>query len=538
MGVSIMLKPNTASILEVLIKFDIVITNKNHLKSYAGNLHNDSRNVAEGDIFCAVIGHSQDGRNYITQALNQGAKCILCECENQSEHGKCLSAFEAGDALVINFYQLNQQLFKLTRAYYQNPQEKLTVIGITGTNGKTTTSQLTAQMLTANQSPCAIIGTNGAGGIDKLQVIDNTTPGACQLHQLFTQFNEQDFSFVAMEVSSHALTQKRVQAELFDIAIFTNLSRDHIDYHGSMERYGQAKKQIFTGDDKQIAIINFDDLLAQQWYLVWPKNQKVWLYGRTQSVASSKCYVLAKNVSQHNQGVSFLLVTHVGQVQIESPLLGDFNIDNLLAAISVLLIQGTLIVAIPALVSSITAVAGRMETNSAEYLPTTVVDYAHTPDALDKALTACRQHCTGKLYVVFGCGGDRDKGKRPLMANVAAEKADFIVVTNDNPRSEDAEQIVQDILNGFNQIDKNQVSVILDREVAVLSTLKSAKADDMVLLAGKGHEDYIIVPKYNEYGAVIGTQNIAYDERAIVSKFYQEYQHNIANTPSNVEAKL
>jgi UDP-N-acetylmuramoyl-L-alanyl-D-glutamate--2,6-diaminopimelate ligase len=305
-----------------------------------------------------------------------------------------------------------------------------------------------------------------------------------------------------------------------------------------MESYGQVKKQIFTGDNKQIAVVNFDDPLAQQWLLAWPKQQKIWLYGRTQSITDSQNYVLAKNISRHNRGVSFLLVTHLGKIQLDSPLLGDFNVDNLLAAISVLLIQGTSIADIPKLVSSTSAVAGRMEATTAEHLATTVVDYAHTPDALEKALKACRQHCIGHLYVVFGCGGDRDKGKRPLMAKIAEYNADFIVITNDNPRSENAEQIAQDILDGFNNKDETRVSVILDRELAVRSTLKLAKAKDMVLLAGKGHEDYIILPKYDEYGDVIGTQKIAYDERAIVTNFYHEYLHNIANTPSNVEAKL
>jgi UDP-N-acetylmuramoyl-L-alanyl-D-glutamate--2,6-diaminopimelate ligase len=179
-----------------------------------------------------------------------------------------------------------------------------------------------------------------------------------------------------------------------------------------------------------------------------------------------------------------------------------------------------------------------MEATSAEHLATTVVDYAHTPDALEKALKACRQHCIGHVYVVFGCGGDRDKGKRPLMAKIAEHNADFIVITNDNPRSENAEQIAQDILDGFNNKDETRVSVILDRELAVRRTPQLAKAEDMVLLAGKGHEDYIILPKYDEHGDVIGTQKIAYDERAIVTNFYHEYLHNIADTPSNVEAKL
>lgn len=515
------------SILKILATVDIVIGEAHYLNNYVGNLHNDSRQVTEGDIFCAIIGHSQDGRQYIKQALMQGAKCILCECEDQQDHGKLITMDEAAEVLVINFYQLNQQLYHLAQAYYQSPQAEMTVIGITGTNGKTTTSQLTAQMLNAAQLPCAIIGTNGAGSVDDLQFIENTTPSACQLHQLFTQFNEQGFSSVAMEVSSHALSQKRVQADLFDIAIFTNLSRDHLDYHGSMERYGRAKKQIFAKNSQQIAVINFDDKIAHDWYLTWPKHQKLWVYGRTRGVSDNQCYVLAEQIQKHHQGVSFVLVSHLGKININSSLLGDFNIDNLLAAICVLLIRGVPITNIPALVSSVAAVTGRMETSTAPHLPTTVVDYAHTPDALEKALNACRQHCNGKIYAVFGCGGDRDKGKRPMMANAAEKNADFIVITNDNPRTEDAKKIADDILRGFSKSFEQKVTVILNRETAVRETLSAAKPNDMVLLAGKGHENYIIVPKYDDCGKLIGTEKLPYDERAIVKKFYANSRSNI-----------
>ena len=488
-----------------------------------GDLHNDSRAIVEGDIFCAIIGHDQDGRQYIEQAINQGAKLVLAECESSTEHGDVIIASSEKNVAMVKFYQLNQHLFTLSKSYYQAPQDNMTIVGITGTNGKTTTSQLLAQMLNVYHKPCAVIGTNGAGNIDNLHPIENTTPGACELHQLFNRFNDEQFCYVAMEVSSHALSQKRVQADLFDIALFTNLSRDHLDYHGSMASYGEAKKQIFSADSNQIAVMNFDDKQAKQWLENWPEQQTLWLYGRENNINSYQYFVTAKNINRHSHGVSFILASHLGDVEITSPLLGDFNIDNLLAAISVLLIQGIPLSELPHLVTQVSAIAGRMEATSAKNLATAVVDYAHTAEALEKALQACRQHCSGELYVVFGCGGDRDKGKRALMAQAAEKQADYLVVTNDNPRSEDAQLIANDIVAGFTNPDAEQITIILEREQAVLKTLNKAQAGDIVLLAGKGHEDYVIVAKHDDDGAIIGTQKLAYNERLVVRNFYQKH---------------
>jgi UDP-N-acetylmuramoyl-L-alanyl-D-glutamate--2,6-diaminopimelate ligase len=228
-------------------------------------------------------------------------------------------------------------------------------------------------------------------------------------------------------------------------------------------------------------------------------------------------------------------VSHLGNIELRSSLLGEFNIDNLLAAISVLLIQGTPLSALPDLVNRVTAIAGRMEASSGDNLATAVVDYAHTPDALEKALKACKQHCSGDLYVVFGCGGDRDKGKRPLMAQAAEKHADFLVVTNDNPRSESAQAIAEDIVAGFTHPNAKNISITLEREIAVLNTLQHAKSGDIVLLAGKGHEDYVILPKHDKHGVVIGTQKQAYNEREIVASFYKK-QVNTAALPN--ETKL
>ena len=531
-------KPATQNIITCLTPFSIVLPNIINLIGFNGDIHNDSRAIIEGDIFCAIIGHDQDGRQYIEQAITQGAKLVLAECEHSNEHGDVVIAPRGNKVAIVKFYQLNQHLFTLTKNYYQAPQDKMTLVGITGTNGKTTTSQLLAQMLGAHHKPCAVIGTNGAGSIDNLHPIENTTPGACELHQLLNRFNDETFNYVAMEVSSHALSQNRVQADLFDIALFTNLSRDHLDYHGSMASYGEAKKQIFTADSKQVAVVNYDDKQAKQWLENWPDKQVIWLYGREANINTYQYFVTAKDVNRHSHGVSFTLVSHLGHVDITSPLLGDFNIDNLLAAISVLLVQGLPLNDIPDLVRQVSAIAGRMEASSAKNLATAVVDYAHTPDALEKALQACRQHCSGELYVVFGCGGDRDKGKRPLMAQAAEKYADHLVVTNDNPRSEDAQLIANDIVAGFTNPDAEKITIILAREQAVLKTLNKAKPGDIVLLAGKGHEDYVIVAKHDEQGEVIGTQKLAYNERLVVTNFFQKHSDLASMVTLSNEANL
>jgi UDP-N-acetylmuramoyl-L-alanyl-D-glutamate--2,6-diaminopimelate ligase len=517
-------KPSIVNIVGALADFSIVCPDLLNFDETIGDLVNDSRMVDKGDIFCAIIGHDQDGRAYIDKAVSQGAKFVLAECDSEDAHGHYQVLTDSNNTIVISFYQLNANLFNLAKIYYQNPQDKMTMVGITGTNGKTSTSQLVATMLAATEQRCAVIGTNGAGMVENLTPIDNTTPGATELHQLFRQFVTENISHVAMEVSSHALSQKRVTADLFDIAVFTNLSRDHLDYHGSMEQYALAKRQLFTTNTKQISVLNYDDEQSKIWLKEWPKEQVVWLYGRDafiskQQFISEKYYVSAQKISHHAKGVSFTLVTHLGEVNISSALLGDFNIDNLLAAICILLIEGVALYKITDLVKQVRPIAGRMEAFIAKnaQLATSVVDYAHTPDALEKALLACRQHCTGQLYVVFGCGGDRDKGKRVLMAQAAEEQADFLVITNDNPRTEDAQSIANDILAGLISPNSEKVQVILDRKQAVLSTLGIASQGDIVLLAGKGHEDYIIISDGKG-----GTKKVLYNERTLVANFYQQ----------------
>jgi len=290
---------------QILHDFVIKLPEEFSLTKELGNLTNDTRQLQAGDVFCAIIGHTVDGRKFIDSAIEKGASLVLAECSIEGEHG---SVVFQQDVAIVSFYQLNKKLFNLASAYYQNPQEKMTMIGITGTNGKTSTSQLLAQILTSCQKPCAIIGTNGSGMVNNLETIENTTPSATDLVQLFNQFTQKKVTHLAMEVSSHALEQRRIDGKAFDIAVFTNLSRDHLDYHGSMAEYATAKRQLFIHNDKQIAVLNGDDLQVQTWLATWPNNRKnLWLYGHSELVRQSTCFVSCNNINHHSKGVRFVI---------------------------------------------------------------------------------------------------------------------------------------------------------------------------------------------------------------------------------------
>lgn len=475
-------------------------------------LVNDSRQIKAHDIFCAINGHNQHGADFVDDALAKGCDLILLECDLASQHGNTQTRQNyAGHSVeVVSFYQLNRQLFALAKAFYQAPQDSLNIIGITGTNGKTSTSQILARLLQLHGENAAVIGTNGAGNIDHICPINNTTPGATELHQLMWQFKEQGDKHVVMEVSSHALAQGRVHSELFDIAMFTNLTRDHLDYHQTMENYAAAKFQIFSQQTQQLAVVNGDDNQAQAWLPRLDNKQSVVVYGFSPQISKASAFVQATEINLHAKGCDFLLRTHVGDIRVSSRLLGQFNIANLLGAIAVLVSRAVPLSTIAELVSKLSPIAGRMETYGGNGKVTAVVDYAHTPDALDNALVACRQHCKGALWVVFGCGGDRDTGKRALMGEVAEQHADHIVITNDNPRSEAPENIANEILSGC--IHQEKINIVLERQEAVLFALNNAAAHDVVLLAGKGHENYIEMQG----------KRINYDERELVSSYFAQ----------------
>lgn len=474
------------------------------------DLINDSRELKSGDVFAATMGHSCDGRDYIESAITAGAELILIQCEDISDHGKIELRSIALDKKVtlVHFYELNKHLSSLANLYYQQPHRKLTTIGITGTNGKTTISQIIAQLIAFCGKSCAVIGTIGAGKLNALLPIKNTTPGPTELNKLLNDFVNDGVTHVAMEVSSHALDQFRLSPSMIDIAVFTNLSRDHLDYHKTMENYAEAKKQLFTQDTTQIAILNGDDDCAQRWLKSWPLAVTVIVYGLQASVKTHPYFLHATHIKRNSSGVEFVIESHTGEVTVQSALMGDFNISNLLASVAVLLSQGYTLAQIAQSISQLKAVIGRMEIFSSPNLPTSVVDYAHTPDALENALKACRSHCDGDLHVVFGCGGDRDKGKRSLMGAVAETHADHVVLTNDNPRTELPETITNDILVGCKLPKK--INVILSRKKAVMHTIESSSVNDMILFAGKGHENHIM----------IGHEKIAYNERELVQSIY------------------
>jgi len=469
------------------------------------DLSNDSRDIKTGDIFAATIGSLSDGRAYIDNAIALGASLVLAQCEDINAHGKV----EYKQTVpVVQFFELHQHLSTLAHLYYQQPHQKLNTIGITGTNGKTTVSQLIAQLLERCGKSCAVIGTVGAGKLDNLSPIKNTTPGPTELNKLLNGFVLDGISHVAMEVSSHALDQHRIAPSMIDIAVFTNLSRDHLDYHQTMENYAQAKKQLFTQNHTQIAILNGDDSYAKQWLLTWASQDTLWVYGLDASIKNYQQFLYATAIKRTSRGVEFILETHQGKVDIQSALMGDFNISNVLAAAAVMLSQGYSLSEVAKAISQLSATLGRMEIFAAANLPTSVVDYAHTPDALESALQACKSHCQGKLHIVFGCGGDRDKGKRPLMGAIAEKHANTLVITNDNPRTESPESIAQDILSGCKHPEKATVN--LTRKNAVINTIEQSAVNDMILFAGKGHENYI----------VIGHDEIAYNERELVHSIY------------------
>ncbi|WP_299496530.1 UDP-N-acetylmuramoyl-L-alanyl-D-glutamate--2,6-diaminopimelate ligase [uncultured Shewanella sp.] len=456
--------------------------------SGAENINNmtlDSRHISKGDLFIAIPGHVVDGRNYIQAAFHLGAVAVLMHTDDPTEHGKVLNDGQ----LIISFFQLNNQLSALASHAYPLSSERLRIVGITGTNGKTSVSQFIAQLLHLKGKKSAVMGTLGNGLFGELVQSQNTTADAVTLMQQLQHFDRQGADLCAMEVSSHGLVQARVQAVPFDLAIFTNLSRDHLDYHGSMDEYGAAKKRLFQFPSVQTAVINQDDALGRTWLEALAQdNSKSLNLLNFSAVGDENAAVYAKHIRFSAFGVNATLVWPEGEAEFQSPLLGAFNLSNLLAALTALYGLNEDMLTLLSLVPQLTPVAGRMERFTRHDGVTLVVDYAHTPDAVTQALSALRVHCDGKLWCVIGCGGDRDKGKRPLMAQAAENGADHVMLTSDNSRGEDPHNIIEDMLTGLSE--SSQVLVEVNREQAIRQVAMKAQPGDLILLAGKGHETY------------------------------------------------
>lgn len=449
----------------------------------------DSRAIKHGDVFLALPGHKVDGRQFIEKAFALGAVAVLVHTDEPEQHGSIQLNTRSECSLQVYFYQLARHVSALAAQRYpvkHAPAKQLGIIGITGTNGKTSTSQLIAQLSSLLSHKAAVMGTLGNGLWGELVDSGNTTADAITLMRQLHEFEAQGASVCAMEVSSHGLVQGRVDAVPFDVAVFTNLSRDHLDYHGDMRSYAEAKQQLFRMDALAHGLLNLDDAVGEAW-LTELKATQTQLWGfSTQGHKSAAFYT--QDAHFNDQGVSATFVWPQGKALLQSPLLGAFNLSNLVAALAALYLQGADMHELLAKTAHLTPVAGRMERFTTADKVTLVVDYAHTPDAIEQALSALRLHCTGDLWCVFGCGGDRDKGKRPLMAQAAEQFADRVMITSDNARSEDPQQIITDILQGLLQPQAALTEV--NRITAIKQVVAQAKPGDVILLAGKGHETY------------------------------------------------
>lgn len=445
----------------------------------------DSRQVKAGALFLAYPGLQSDGRHYISQAIQAGASAVVWEANDFAWHA---------DWQVSNLaiQDLKRQVSQIAAEYYQQPSEQLTMIGVTGTNGKTSVSQWVAQCLTILGKKAAVLGTIGNGFVsqqDTLNETVNTTPDAILLQGMLADFLAQKADAVVMEVSSHGLEQGRVNGVAFDIAVLTNLSRDHLDYHLTMEAYAAAKQKLFEWDGLSVAILNTDDDFGQKIASALKREGK-----RTLTYGLQSGDVQGSDLQLHDAGLTMQVTTPQGDMLLIASVLGRFNAYNLLAVLAILLaLEVSLADAIDA-IGHIKPVVGRMQQFGGGKLPLVVIDYAHTPDALEKVLSTLREQlhdAQSKLICVFGCGGDRDAGKRPLMGAVASKLADKVIVTTDNPRSEAPATIAQAITNGMTASGMaNSYSVELDRALAITFAIHTAKQGDIVLVAGKGHENY------------------------------------------------
>lgn len=473
----------------------------------------DSRETKVGDLFLACRGGTTDGMHYINDAITAGAVAVAFD-DGVVEN---LLNETTVNVPLIGVSDLQQQVGVIASRCFDEPSKKLFVVGVTGTNGKSSCCHFLAQALDLSGRKCGIIGTLGYGLSGELREATHTTPNPVVLHSLLKEMHDAGASDVAMEVSSHALEQARVVAVAFDVALFTNLTRDHLDYHDDIEAYGAAKRKLFEMPGLRYAVINRDDSFGAQLLTSLPTTVIPVAYGLVDSVDSS----LLSDGSQAVYGVISQLDSHGIEMQVVSSwgegvlrneqLLGEFNARNLLAVVAALLLMEVPLEQALQLAAQLDNAAGRMERLGGEGTqPLIVIDYAHTPDALQNVLQSLRSHCHGELVCLFGCGGDRDRGKRPLMGEIAEQYADAVVITDDNPRSEDAAAIVSEIVSGIS--DRDNVVVIHDREAAIRSAVTAAGEGDVVLIAGKGHEAYQLV----------GEQKLPFSDRECVENVLQE----------------
>jgi UDP-N-acetylmuramoyl-L-alanyl-D-glutamate--2,6-diaminopimelate ligase len=462
-------------------------------------LTDDSRQITPGTLFVAVKGERVDGHAYVRQAVEAGAAALIVQdASSVSDH----------TVPTIELRDSRRALGLLAARLHNDPSKYLRMTGVTGTNGKTTTTYLIKAMLESAKRKVGLIGTVSYEiGSERIDA-SHTTPGAVELQQLLARMVQAGMDTVAMEVSSHALAMDRTSGCEYDTAVFTNLTQDHLDYHHTMDEYFQAKARLFAGlttsgskSGHKRAIVNADDPWASRIKEVCPLP--VWTYS-----IRDPSDIRAHDVRLSIHGTTFRVVTPSGDSRIDSLLVGEHNIYNVLAAIGVGLNEGLSLDVIREGIRTVRNVPGRFERVEAGQDFTIVVDYAHTEDALVRLLAAAHALKTGRIITVFGCGGDRDRGKRPKMGRAATERSDVVILTSDNPRTEDPMTILKEVEAGVRdvlQADRVRYEMIPDRRTAIETAIREAKPGDMVLIAGKGHEDYQIV----------GTQKLHFDDREV-----------------------
>lgn len=471
----------------------------------------DSRHIQPGDAFVAIKGAHTDGRTYIHQALSKGATAILLE----AEEGSSPICFEQA-VPIIPINKLAQQLGVIASKFYGFPAKQMAIYGVTGTNGKTSCTHYIAQSLNMLSQSCGIIGTLGSGFLGNLNYSGLTTPDAIHLQKLLRDLYLQGAQAVAMEVSSHSIHQSRISGIDFDIAVFTNLTQDHLDYHRTMAAYASVKYSFLASLAAQKVILNIDDPYGKQWLPYLMAQKETYAYSiEKPNTPSAVPLIYTEQVSLSLDGIYAELYSPWGNSPIYLPLIGQFNLSNALAAFTTLCVIGIPFTKAINCFRALKPVAGRMQTFGGKDKPLLVVDYAHTPDALEKVLQSLRLHTPGQLICVFGCGGERDPSKRKQMARIAETWADKIFVTNDNPRHEDPKAIAQEILKGFAYPD--QVQVTLDRSQAIENSIQWASTGDCVLIAGKGAEQY----------QQIGEEKIPFDDASKVANCLARYNAEV-----------
>lgn len=448
----------------------------------------DSRAVQAGDLFVAIRGFATDGHQYISKALEQGAVAVVCE-----------EAPAGAPAVVVE--NARQALAEIAANRFGHPADSMVMLGVTGTNGKTTTTYLVKHMLEDAGHKVGLIGTNQNLIGDEVIETERTTPESYELHALFARMRDAGCTHVIMEVSSHSLVLDRVYGIPFAVGAFTNLTQDHLDFHKTMEEYRKAKAMLFAISEK--GVINLDDDAAQA-MLADAKCPCL-----TFSCEKDAADLTAKNICLHADGVEFVATTKGELARVKLPIPGHFSVENALAALGIVLQTGMSLADAAHSLATATGVKGRVEVVPTDTDYTVLIDYAHTPDGVENVLRAVRGFAKGRVIALFGCGGDRDRTKRPKMGKIAADLADFCVVTSDNPRTEDPKAIIDDILEGM-QGTKTPMEVIVDRPEAIHWALAHAKKDDVIVLMGKGHETYQEINHVKHH----------MDEREIVASFF------------------